>query len=200
MSTTRSSKTIKMVELALLIAIILLMAFTPIGYIRTGALSITLIVIPVAVGAVILGPAAGAALGAVFGITSFIQCFGMEPFGTALFSVGPVRTFIVCMVPRILMGLCAGLITRAFTKIQATKKIAVFIGSLSAAVLNTIFFMTTLIALFQGYLSENFGLQMSKVFAFVAAFVGINGVIEAIVACVVAGAVAKALQLALKNA
>ena len=66
-----------LVEMALLVAIILLMAFTPIGYIKTAGLEITLIVIPVAVGAVTLGPAAGAILGGVFGITSFIQCFGM---------------------------------------------------------------------------------------------------------------------------
>ena len=64
-----------LVEMALLVAIILLMAFTPIGYIKTAGLEITLIVIPVAVGAVTLGPAAGAILGGVFGIPSFIQGF-----------------------------------------------------------------------------------------------------------------------------
>lgn len=49
--------------MALLVAIILLMAFTPIGYIKTAGLEITLIVVPVAVGAVTLGPTAGAILG-----------------------------------------------------------------------------------------------------------------------------------------
>lgn len=51
-----------LVEMALLVAIILLMAFTPIGYIKTAGLEITLIVVPVAVGAVTLGPTAGADL------------------------------------------------------------------------------------------------------------------------------------------
>ena len=60
-----------MVQIAMLTAIILILAFTPLGYIRTGGLEITLIVIPVAVGAVILGPVGGMILGAVFGITSF---------------------------------------------------------------------------------------------------------------------------------
>ena len=86
-----------LVEMALLVAIILLMAFTPIGYIKTAGLEITLIVIPVAVGAVTLGPAAGAILGGVFGITSFIQCFGMSAFGTLLLGVNPVFTFLVCV-------------------------------------------------------------------------------------------------------
>lgn len=51
--------TVRMTQLALLIAIILLMAFTPIGYIKTLGLEITLIVVPVAVGAILLGPMSG---------------------------------------------------------------------------------------------------------------------------------------------
>lgn len=82
-----------LVEMALLVAIILLMAFTPIGYIKTAGLEITLIVVPVAVGAVTLGPTAGAILGGVFGITSFIQCFGMSQFGALLLGINPFLTF-----------------------------------------------------------------------------------------------------------
>lgn len=60
-----------LVEMAPLVAIILIMAFTPLGYIKTAGIEITLIVVPVAVGAVTLGPAAGAILGGVFGLASF---------------------------------------------------------------------------------------------------------------------------------
>ena len=55
-----------LVEMALLVAIILIMAFTPLGYIKTAGIEITLIVVPVAVGAVTLGPAAGAILGGIW--------------------------------------------------------------------------------------------------------------------------------------
>ena len=78
----RSSRTVKLVEMALLVAIILILAFTPLGYIKTLGLEITLIVVPVTIGAIILGPLGGAVLGAVFGITSFIQCFGMSPWSS----------------------------------------------------------------------------------------------------------------------
>ena len=61
--TQKKFSTKYLVEMALLVAIILIMAFTPIGYIRTAGLEITLIVVPVAVGAVTLEPAAGAILG-----------------------------------------------------------------------------------------------------------------------------------------
>ena len=112
----RKSKTTWLVQIAMLTAIILILAFTPLGYIRTGGLEITLIVIPVAVGAVILGPVGGMILGAVFGITSFIQCFGMSPFGAALLGINPVLTLIVCLVPRVLMGYLCGLIFKGFKK------------------------------------------------------------------------------------
>ena len=108
--TQKKFSTKYLVEMALLVAIILIMAFTPIGYIRTAGLEITLIVVPVAVGAVTLGPAAGAILGGVFGITSFIQCFGMSPFGAALLGINGFLTFLVCVPTRILMGWLTGLI------------------------------------------------------------------------------------------
>ena len=62
-----------LVELALMVAIIIVMALTPLGYIKTPGLSVTLLTIPVTVGAVMLGPAGGAVCGATFGLTSFYQ-------------------------------------------------------------------------------------------------------------------------------
>ena len=76
----KKMNTTYMVELAVLIAIILIMAFTPIGYIRTLGLEITLIVVPVAVGAVTLGPMAGLILGTIFGITQFYPVLRHERF------------------------------------------------------------------------------------------------------------------------
>ena len=72
----------RMAEIALLTAIVLILAFTPLGYLKTPwGVEITFIVVPVAVGSVILGPTAGAFLGLVFGMTSFVQCFGASPMG-----------------------------------------------------------------------------------------------------------------------
>ena len=76
----------KLVLLALLTGLLVLMAFTPIGYLNIGPLSITFNMIPVAIGAVALGPTGSAVLGLVFGITSFAQCFGISAFGTVLCS------------------------------------------------------------------------------------------------------------------
>lgn len=190
------------VEMALLAGVILLMAFTPVGYIRTLGLEITLIVVPVTVGAVTLGPAAGAVLGAVFGITSFIQCFGMSPFGAVLLGINPAYTFIVCVVSRILMGWLTGLSYQCLRNARPVKKAALMLANLIGPLLNTLFFMGTLVFFFYQteYIQDiaaSFG--ASNALAFIVAFVGVNGVIEA-AACFVAGsAVSKALQTVLKE-
>lgn len=184
------------VEMALLTAIIILLAFTPIGYIRTLGLEITLIVVPVTVGAVALGPKAGAVLGAVFGITSFIQCFGMSPFGAVLLGINPFSTFLVCVASRVCMGFLTGWIFQKLQKVRSVRKISLVIANLCGPLLNTFFFMGTLILFFypteyiQG-LAESMG--ASNALAFVVAFVGVNGVVEAVVCFIVGSAISKAL-------
>ena len=183
----------RLVLTALLTALIIVMAFTPLGYLKSGAIEITFIPVPIVIGAVLLGPAGGAFLGAVFGITSFIQCFGMSTFGVALFSVSPLRTAIVCIVPRILMGWLTALIFKA---------VAYLVASISGPILNTVLFTSTLLLLFSDapiilQLKETFG--ATNVFAFAAAFVGINGLIEAATCSVLGTALCKALSVAMKK-
>lgn len=202
MEDNRNSKVVYMAELALLIATVLIMAFTPIGYIRTLGLEITLIVVPVAIGAALMGPAGGAVLGAVFGLTSFYQCFGMSPFGSVLLGISPVLTFITCVPTRILMGWLTGVIFKLLHNRAKTKKLAYYAASLAAPLLNTIFFMTCIVVFFfnTDYIQKIADkLGTASPFGFVLGFVGINGVVEAIACFVVASAVSRALAAALKK-
>lgn len=130
MNNQHAARTKFMVELALMVAIIFVMAFTPLGYFQTMGLSITFLTVPVAVGAIILGPKGGAICGLAFGITSFMQCFGMGAFGTMLFSINPLGTAFVCIVPRLLEGLLCGLIFQALKK--SMKNGAYLVASLPA--------------------------------------------------------------------
>ncbi len=201
MENKKKIDTVYMVEMALLIAIILIMAFTPIGYIRTLGLEITLIVVPVAVGAVTLGPSAGAVLGAVFGITSFIQCFGMSPFGAVLLSINPVYTFIVCVFSRVLMGWLTGWLYKAFLKISLLKKASVVLANLCCPLMNTLFFMGTLILFFYQteYIQEMAqGMGAGNPLVFVLLFVGVNGLVEAAACFVVGSAISQALKKVVK--
>ena len=197
MNTTTNFRTRKLVQLALFTAIIALLNLTPLGFINTPGLSITLVGVPVIVGAIVLGPVSGAILGAVFGITSFLRCFGIEAFGVQLLAINPVFTFITCMVPRILMGWITGLIFLGFKRMDKTKVWSYAATSLIGSLLNTIFFLSSVILFFyqtdyiQGFATS---VQATNVFAFFFAIASVNGSVEAITCMIVAGAIAKVLH------
>ncbi|MDD3394387.1 MAG: ECF transporter S component [Clostridia bacterium] len=181
----------------MMIAIILLMSFTPLGYLRTAGLEVSLITIPVAIGAMIIGPKAGLLLGTVFGLTSFYQCFGMSPFGAALLGINPFLTFLVCVPTRALVGWFTGMIFKGLEKMDRSKTVCFFIGGLIAALLNTILFMAALILFFWNtdYIqSINASIGNLSVFAFVLTFVGVNGLLEMPATCIVSGVVSKTLK------
>jgi len=190
----KTQKIRQMTHLAILTAIILLMAFTPIGYLKIGPLSMTLIMIPVAVGAITDGVGAGAFLGLVFGLTSFAQGFGLDAFGSMLFSVNPLYYAILTVLPRVLMGLLAGLIYKALCS-AGLRRPAPVIASLSAAVLNTLFFMSCLVLLFlrtPGVFDLS-DYSLSNILVTVVAMVGIQGLCEAALTCAIGSAVSAAL-------
>jgi uncharacterized membrane protein len=196
----RSTKTIKMAQMAILIAVVLIMAFTPLGYLKTAGLEISLITIPVAIGAMVIGPGAGAVLGAVFGLTSFYQCFGMSAFGAVLLGINPLYTFLVCVPTRILMGYLAGMLFKVFIKVDKGNTICYFVGGFMTAFLNTLFFMSMLILFFWNtdYI-QGMNAAGANAFMFVIAFVGINGVVEWIATTVAGGIVSKAVAKIAKN-
>lgn len=194
----RKTKSLILTQNAVLASIVVLMAFTPIGYLRIVAVEMTFIMIPVAVGAITLGEKSGAFLGLVFGVSSFIQCFGMSPFGAALLQINPIFTFIMCLVPRVLMGYLCGAIYKLLSKVK--KGIAVIIASFSAPVLNTAFFMTSLI-LFFGKTDFIMGMRAGteSLMAFLIAFVGLNGVMEIVTTTLIAPPVALAVEKAVRK-
>ncbi len=183
----------------MLTAIIFLMAFTPLGYLRTAGIDITFLMIPVALGAMLFGPGAGAFLGGVFGLTSFIQCFGLSPFGTALMGINPFFTVLTCFIPRILTGLLAGYIFRALQKNNKTRLFSYPVACLSCALFNTLLFTSCVVLFFWNTdyiqnLSETLG-SGSHIFAFAVAFVSMNGVVEAICCLVIGTALVKVLPV-----
>lgn len=190
-------KTLWMAQTAILSAILIVMAFTPLGYLKVGTISITFMTLPVVIGAILIGPFSGAVLGGVFGLTSFAQCFGMDVFGTTLMGINPFLTFIMCMVPRILMGLLVGLIFRALAKIDQTKTWSFAVAALSGAVINTVLFVGALIWFFGNseYL-RGFG---QNILAILSVLITINALVEAVVVMVAGAAITKALSLAVKK-
>lgn len=187
---------------AILTAVIIIMSFTPIGYLKIGTVAITFITVPVAIGAIISGPISGAVLGGIFGLTSFIQCFGIDPFGTALLNINLIYTLLMCFVPRILTGLLSGLVFKFLSKADKTNLISYVITCLSCSVMNTIFFMASLMVLFgsSDYIKSIMdALGQTNVILFMFALVGINALIEIIVNSLISAAISKSLAIIIKK-
>ena len=110
-----NKKMFGMVLTALFVAIIVIMAFTPLGYIPLVVINATIIHIPVILGSLFCGPKKGAFLGFMFGFTSFIKNTFM-PASLSAFVFSPVlamdvaglpgvfKSIFICFVPRILVG------------------------------------------------------------------------------------------------
>lgn len=191
-----SKKLLKLTVNAVFIAIIAIMSFTPLGYLKMGTIEISLLAIPVAFGGAVMGVTSGAILGLAFGISSFIQCFGMSAFGTALMGINPVFTFIICIIPRVLMGAGSALAYKLLKGKNVQDNVCSLVSFLAAAILNTLFFVGAFIVLFgrtEFYASLETQFGTTNIVAFFAAFVGLNGVVEAVAAGIFGGAVGKVI-------
>ncbi len=189
----------RLAVLSVLAAITVIVSFIPL---KTLGLEITFSMVPVAIGAVLYGAAGGAVLGAVFGVTSFLQCLGYSPFGAALLGINPIFTFLVCVPTRILAGLLAGMLFGALKKSRKRDTPAMLAAAVAAPFLNTLFFMSALVAFFyntdyiSGYADA---LGASNPVSFIILFVGINGLVEIICGFAVAFPVSKALNKFVKS-
>ena len=181
-------------QLALLVAVELVMKITGLGSVPIGPIYMSL---PVAIGAILMGPLAGAILGGVFGIASFIDAIsGASAMGGVLFQVAPFKTFVLCVITRILMGFLAGVVFKIVNKIFRGHTIAYSIGSISAPLLNTLFFMGFLVIAFYDTdyiqkLAHTIG--ATNPLTFVITLVGLQGLIEAVTCCILGTVVSKAL-------
>ena len=207
---TKKPNTRYLTELALLIAILLVMNITGLAMIPLPGQYASIMTVPVAIGAMMLGPAAGGILGFVMGCISFYTAI-KTGFAT-LITIGYTGfncialSFINTIITRTLMGFCVGLIYKLLAKVDKTKTICCYVGGLLAPLLNTLFYMTVLVILFlnapmidQLLSEELLETLRSNVFLFVGAYVGVQALIEAAVGCVISGSICKVLRVVLKK-
>ncbi len=203
MENTPRTATRRMTRLALLTAVQLVMAFTPLGLVPLGPINASLLTIPVAIGGMLLGPGAGAWLGLVFGLCSFFDALqGKSAMGAALFAASPVGYFVMAVGARVAMGVCAALVFRAVLKLlPGHEKTAAAAGGFAAPFLNTVFYMGLMVLLFFGtpYVQQLAAQKgAAGPLAFVVAMVGVQAVVEWAVGCFVSAAVTVPLRRALK--
>ena len=187
-------------------AIIILMAFTPLGYIPLPFIKMTIIHIPVILGAVILGPRYGAFLGFLFGLTSLINNTITPAMTSFTFSPaipvpgtgkGTWLALVVCFLPRILVGVLPYFAFRGMMKLLAHVKqgdiAALAVAGVAGAMTNTIGVMGLIYLLFKDAYAAVRGISADAVAGVVLGIVGTNGVIEAIGAGILVAAVGKIL-------
>lgn len=187
--------TLRMTQLALLIAIELIMAVTPLGYIMIPPISATLMHIPVIVGALVMGPKAGAALGTVFGLTSLwkasTQATSPVDLAFSPFVSGkPIQSLIMCMGPRILLGVIAALLFKAFIKtFHGKERISIGLSAVLATICHTVMVLGLLAIFF-----SEFGMGVMTV---VLSLVTVSSACEMLVAAIISVAVCIPLRRSL---
>ncbi len=199
---TKINNVQKMTRMAILIALTVILQNLPF---HLGTVEMTLGIIPVEIGAILMGPATGAILGTVMGIASFLQCLGIfvpSAFGAQLLSINPFFTLLVCIVSRALMGFLVGVIFKALHRFDKTKIVSFGVAAVSGAVLNSIFFTALVILFFYNTdyiqtMAQSVGANNVVLFFF--AFIGINGIVEALVSFFVGGASTKVLEKVVKK-
>lgn len=191
-------------EYAVFIAIIFVMRVTGLSRIPVGPLVMTFTMVPIAIGAMFLGPAGGAVLGGVFGFTSFYDAVIGASAMTGFFfhNVSPAHTFVLCVLTRVLVGALTGWLFRLFKALDKKRVWCYFAGGLLAPLLNTVLFMGYIVLVF--YRSAYVQSMVEKLgatgpLAFVVLTVGVQGLIEWLTGLVVGGGVAKAAAHALKR-
>ena len=190
-----SSKVRQTALTAVRAAVVLLMAFTPLGYLRIGPVSITFLVIPVVIGGMTLGPVRGGFLGALFGATSFAQCFMGDPFGAALVALSPLATAMACFVPRILIGVVAGLLFPALLKVSRSHALSFTVTAVAGTLTNTVLFVGMVVGFFQ---NSYFG--GSPFWTIFAGFFTLNVALELAVGVAVSAALSAVLTRFVLNA
>ncbi len=162
-------------------------------------LSITFNMIPVAIAGIAMGLWGGAAMGGVFGLISFLQCFGIlgtSGMGATLVSIAPWwMSFIQRFCTRVLMGFLTALIYKSLGDKMKTG-IRCGIAGFSSAFLNTLLFMSVLVLLFGQTEYMQKAMAGRGFFAYLVASVGINGLVEMLTATILTGAIGVALKKA----
>lgn len=137
----KNQKVRTMVGVSLLIAVIVVLQF--IGTllpIKIGPVSISLVLIPIVIGAAVYGPGAGAVLGGAFGVIATIFCAnGMDVGGQMVFQASPLLCILVVMTKGILCGFAAGWAYKLIKK--RNSYLAMLCAAIACPVVNTGIFL-----------------------------------------------------------
>lgn len=190
----KKADTKKLVGVALFTAIVVVLQLVG-SFIKLGTFSISLVLVPIVIGAALYGVGAGTWLGFVFGFTVLVS-----GDAAAFLAINPVGAVIVCLAKGMLAGLCAGLVYKAIEKKNAT--VAVATSAIVCPVVNTgvfligcaLFFMDTI----RGW-AEALGFGSNVVAYMIIGLVGANFLLELLVNLILGPAIVRLIHIGKKS-
>lgn len=190
-----------LVSLAMMCAVLLVLGMTGIGFIQLPVIKATTMHIPVILGAILLGPGAGAVLGGVFGLCSIwanttapgLLSFAFSPFMTTEGLPGVLKSLWIALGCRILLGLLAGWFWKLFKKILKKDYVALPVTAALASVCHTILVMGSIYILLAQQYADAKNVAASAVFDLVLGTIVASGIPEAIAAAILVTGIGKAL-------
>lgn len=190
-----------MAMLALLVGIEVVMGMTGIGFIPFPVIKATTMHIPVILGAILLGPGAGAVLGAVFGLTSVwvnttapsLLSFAFSPFMSNEGLVGAVKALWIALGCRIMLGVIAGWLWKLMKMVLKKDYIALPVTAAVSTICHTLLVMGSIYFLLAEQYAAAKNVALTAVFGLVMATVTASGIPEAIIAAILVTILGKVL-------
>lgn len=198
---TKKRDTHYMATLAMLCGVLLVMGVTGIGFIPFPVIKATTMHIPVILGAILLGPAAGAVLGSVFGFCSVwvntttpgLLSFAFSPFMSTEGLAGVLKSLWIAVGCRVLFGFVAGLLWQICKKLFKQDYIALPVSAAVSTIFHTIFVMGSIYLLLAQQYAVAKNVAVSAVFGLIMGTITASGIPEAIVAAVLVTVIGKTL-------
>lgn len=142
----------KMTGTALLMALVVVLQLLGGAIPPVGGFTISLVLIPIVMGAVLYGPATGALLGLTFGIVVVIGCVtGTDVGGSMVFQANPLLCILVVLGKGVLAGLASGWVYRLLKGHNRT--LAMALAAAVCPVMNTGVFILCMAAFFMEVLA-----------------------------------------------
>lgn len=190
-----------MATLAMLAGLLLVMGMTGIGFIPLPVIKATTMHIPVILGAILLGPGAGAFLGAVFGLCSIwvntatpgLLSFAFSPFMTNEGLLGVLKSLWIALGCRIFLGLIAGWLWKGLKMLKLPEWISLPVTAAVSSILHTVLVMGSIYLLLAQQYAQAKNVALSAVFGLVMGTVTASGIPEAIAAAILVTVIGKAL-------
>ena len=204
----RNKSILKMVELAMLVALVVVLQLLG-SFIKIGPLPMSFVLVPIVIGACLLGAKEGAFLGAVFGVITMVMgVTGVDVFSFLLWEANPFWFVVICILKATAAGFCSGLVYKLLAKAFGDKYtyVRTVLASITAPIVNTGIFVVGMLVFFfdtmQGLpalFPEAFGQYGSAVELVFLGLAGVNFIGEFVVNLVLSPAMVRIIDAVKKR-